>query len=60
MLGSEANGQERILETSMMQKGGFIKAQGDQTCGQEGLHWGHEEQLTPHFDVGRGSGTTGV
>lgn len=28
MLGFEDNGQERILETSLVQKGGFIKAQG--------------------------------
>ena len=28
MLGSQADGQERILGTSLVQKGGFIKAQG--------------------------------
>ena len=28
MLGFEANGQERILEMSLVQKRGFIKAQG--------------------------------
>jgi len=28
MLGFEADGQERILETSLVQKGDFIKAQG--------------------------------
>ena len=28
MLGFEANGQEKILEMSLVQKGGFIKAWG--------------------------------
>ena len=28
MLGFKANGQERILETSLVQKGDFIEAQG--------------------------------
>ena len=28
MLGFEADGQERIFETSLVQKGGFIKAPG--------------------------------
>ena len=28
MLGFRANSEERILETSLVQKGGFIKAQG--------------------------------
>jgi len=28
LVGSRANGQERILETSLVQNGGFIKARG--------------------------------
>ena len=33
---SGANNQERIFEMSLVQSGGFIKAQ-DSTCGQEEL-----------------------
>ena len=38
ILGFGANGQERILEMSSVQKGGFIKACG-QGNGQKELHW---------------------
>ena len=47
MLEFEADGQERILETSLVQKGGFIKAL-DRTCGQKELPCPCEE-----FQVGR-------
>ena len=40
--GARANGQERILEMSLVQKGDFIKAR-DRTRGQKELHWGCEE-----------------
>ena len=55
MLGLEGNGQERILETSLVQKGGFIKAQG-RTRGQKELHWGHEEWPITDFQGGKGLG----
>ena len=35
VLGFGANGQERILEMSLLQKGGFVKAQGED--------WGQKE-----------------
>ena len=57
MLGFKADDQERILEMSLVQKGGFIKAQG-QDPGQKELHWGHKEWLTIYFQVGRGLGIT--
>lgn len=38
MLEFKAEGQERILEMSFMQKGGFIKKHKDRTCGQKELH----------------------
>ena len=38
VLGSRAYSQERVVETSSVQKGDFIKAQ-DRTRGQEELHW---------------------
>ena len=57
MLGFEVDSQERILEMSLVQKGGFIKAQG-QDPGQKELHWGHKEWLTIYFQVGRGLGIT--
>lgn len=42
MLGSKADREERILETCLMQKCGFIKARGwDRE--QDGLHRGQEE-----------------
>ena len=48
----EANRQERILEMSLVQKGSFIKAQG-QDHEQKELHWGHEEWPLICFQVGR-------
>ena len=38
VLGFGVDGQERILETSLVQKGVFIKAWG-QDLGQEELYW---------------------
>ena len=40
--GSGADGQERILEMSVVPKGDFIEAQ-DRTYRQKELHWGYEE-----------------
>ena len=40
--GSRADGQERILEMSLVHKGGFIKTQGQDQWAEE-LHWGCEE-----------------
>ena len=53
MFGFEADGQERILEMSLVQKDGFIKAQ-DRTHGQKELYRGREEWLIICFQVGRG------
>ena len=39
VLGFRANSQERMLQTSLVQKGGFIKAQGQDPWAEE-LHWG--------------------
>ena len=55
ILGFEANGPERILEMSLVQKGGFIKARG-WTGGQKELHQGHEEWPIIYFQGGRGLG----
>ena len=57
--GSEADGQERILETSLMQRGDFIKARGPDR-GQEELHWGGEEWPFLWFQVRRGLGLAQV
>lgn len=56
MLGFKADGQERILETSSLQKGGFMKAQG-QGPWQKELQWAHDEWLLLYFEAGRGLGT---
>ena len=46
----------RILETSLMQNDGFIKAQ-ERTCGQkELLPWAYEGWLIIYLGVGRGLG----
>ena len=45
MLGFRANSQ-RVLEMSLVEKGGFVRAQGQAGrafCGQKELHWGCEE-----------------
>ena len=55
MLGFEADSQERILETSLVQKGDCIKARG-QDMWQKEQHWGHEEWPIIYFQVGRGLG----
>lgn len=49
MLRFEANGQEKVLEMSLMQEGAFILKHRDRTPGGE--RW-----LTIHFQVGRGQG----
>ena len=56
MLGFEVDGQERIFETSLVQNGGFVKAQGTRTCGQEELlcrrrppRWGCEGWLITYL-----------
>ena len=49
------NGQERILQMSLVQKGGFIKARG-QDSGENELHWGGEEQPLIYEGIGRGKG----
>ena len=36
MLGFEADGQEKILEMALVQKGGFIKAQGQDPWAKRG------------------------
>ena len=41
MLGFRANGQERILEISLVQKMVLLK-HGDRIPGQKELHWGCE------------------
>ena len=53
MLGFKADGQERILETSLVQKVVLFKYR-DRTFGQKGLHWGHEEWSIIYFQAGRG------
>ena len=55
MLGFGAKGEERILEMSSVQIGGFIKAQGPGR-GQKELHWDCEKQLMIFFQVGKESG----
>ena len=57
--GLEVSGQERILETSSVQKGGFIKARG-QDLRQKELPWGCEEWLIIYFQAGRGLGIAKV
>ena len=52
MSGFGVNSKERILEASLVQKGGFIK-DGDTTLGQKELHWGCEEWLVMYFQVRR-------
>ena len=37
MLGFGENGQERIFEASSVQKGGFMKAQGQNPCAERTL-----------------------
>ena len=56
MLWFRENGPERILETSLVQKGGFIKAQGQEPRAEKELQWGCERCLTVYFQVRRGSG----
>ena len=53
MLGFRADSWERILQTSLVQKGGFIKAW-DRTLGQKELHWGCEEWLVIYLGFGGG------
>ena len=55
MLGFRANSQERILEISLVQEGGFIKAR-VQDHGKKELHWSHEERPIIHFQAGMGLG----
>lgn len=43
MLGFKADGQGRILETSLVQKRWFYLKHRDRIHGQEELHWSHEE-----------------
>ena len=57
MLGSEADNQERILETSLVQKGNHeVLKHEDRTPGQKELHWGHKEWPVIYIQVGRGLG----
>ena len=51
---SGAEGQERILETSLVQKCDFMLKHGDGTLGQEELHWGCEQGLVIYYGVGGG------
>ena len=52
MLRFEANGQERILKTSLVQNGGLLK-HGDRTHGQEELlPWGCEGWPVLYHGVG--------
>lgn len=44
-----------LIEMSLVQKGGLIKAWG-QDHGQKELYWGHEEWLLTYFQIGRGLG----
>lgn len=44
-----ADDQERIHETSLVQKGGFIQARGTRPRGQKELHWGCEGGLTDYI-----------
>lgn len=55
MLGLEAHSQEGILETSLVLKRGFIKAQGQDPRAEE-LQGGPEEGTIIYLQVGRGSG----
>ena len=52
MVGFGADGQERILETSLVQKGGFIKAQGQDPMGRK--YWDCAEQLIIYLGAGGG------
>lgn len=52
-LGFEADGQEGILETSLLRKGGLLKHR-DRTPGQKERHWGREEWPVAYFQIGRG------
>lgn len=55
-LGFKANSQERILEASLVQKGGFIRAQEKAWGQKELLPRGHEEWPIICPQVGRGLG----
>ena len=55
MSGFKARGQERILEMSLVQKGGFIKGR---RWGRD--LWGREGWPSIYSQVGRGSGKGGV
>lgn len=53
MSGFETNGQQIILEMSLVQKDGFIKKPGDKTQGRK-LPLGHEERPIIYFQAGSG------
>lgn len=53
--GSGADGQGKILETSLVQKVDFVKAVGTGPCGQSGpLPWDSEGWLMMPLGVGEG------
>ena len=43
LVGSRANSQERILEISLVQNGGFIKAEGQDMRAERAAAWDGEE-----------------
>lgn len=59
MVGFRVNCQRRILETSSVQKDGFINAPGENTWEEKGA-LGHEEWPIVYFQAKRGLGITQV
>ena len=55
ILGFRVNNQERMLETSLVQKGSFIKAWGQDPWAERAAV-GSEELCIIYFQVGRGLG----
>lgn len=53
---SRAYNQERILETSSMQNGGFIKAQGQDPRAERAAAWACEGWLIVYLEVWEGKG----
>ena len=59
VVGSGADGQEIILKASLVQKGDFIKAWGqDPWTGRAVPGWDHEERLIVYLGVGGGKATS--